>query len=186
MPRNEIIIHNLNRPTSELDETPFPERYLKLAMDIGQKSYAFAATKLGAYIPLPGTHITERLRAQMPANQAKIGAQYVGIAARLKQQATEELERAERRRSPRQEWETAEALRKEAAAMKVVGHGTIANAILAAETAPFVPDTVTLQTVNIARKVHTHPELLVPPGWLSEFEAVRAEELLHIVPTRIL
>jgi hypothetical protein len=187
MPQNMSLLKELSlRAPSNLSEALSPDRYFMMAANIGGRAFGLATTKFGIYIPKPGTHISDRLQAQMPANRARIGAQYVSIAAQLKREVIAKRQAAEGSRHPNQALEEAEELRKSAAAMTVVGHGTISRAILAAETEPLVPDSITLKTVNIAKRAHTHPELLIPTGWLSEFDAARAEQLMVAVPARVM
>ena len=119
-----------------------------------------------ARIPLvvPSQHIAERLRSEMPANQAKIGSQYVRIAGQMK--------RKELALNPEEidlrPW----------IAMKKWGHNLIVGALLTADTDPAVPVTIVEQTADIAVNAATDPSRLVPPGLISPFEAHRAASII--------
>lgn len=233
MSKNIQTIHTVNLRG---DGIPVQRSYLEQAAVVagGLGSRVFGL--LQNYVPIGG-HISDRLRAEMPMNEARIGAQYVGIAAKTRVERIAKLRSAvtrvglphdeiaeldasieqigigkkiaaksttlplevvdgmEKELVTRMEAVVREAdlptdefdvLKRNIRTYSIVGHGAIAQAMLDAETAAFVPDDITLKTVNIARKAHTQPELLVPPGWLSEFEAARAEEIMIEAPTRLI
>ncbi|MGH7241181.1 MAG: hypothetical protein ACREGB_02705 [Candidatus Saccharimonadales bacterium] len=167
-------------------ETLIPERYRRVALGLGQKTldFAYAYTQLG--FVEPSRRMAERIEARIPINEARIGAQYVVIATKLRRELlAKEMLLAKATRPEEELEQEVTRMAKSVAAMKVVGHGKITNAILGAETTPTVPDEVTFETVKIARRVDTQPRLLIPSGWISEIQAVQAEHLIEEVPTRI-
>lgn len=183
---NTGIFKELGSRVPMLGESLIPERYWRVASGLGQKTldFAYAYTQLG--FMEPSKHMAERIEARIPINEARIGAQYVTIAAKLRKDLLAKEMLLAKALRPEEELEReVNQMVKSVAAMKVVGHGKITNAILGAETAPTVPDEVTFETVKIARRVDTQPRLLVPSGWISEIQAVQAEHLIEEVPTRI-
>lgn len=106
-------------------------------------------------------HIAERLRAEQPANEAKVGAGLVEVAQRLKSKAGQSQSGATH------------------TALEWAGHKKISEAMLAAETDPDVPDHITRKVAEIAIQHGTEPARLAPDT-LSEFDAYRATNIMEL------
>lgn len=228
-----------------------PESYWGVAIGAGQK----ALSLFGAALALPGQQMheryldskahSERIQAEMPANEAKVGSEFLAIrdklminwVAELEEVAAESAyihveelkhelssvakvlvdEQSETNRIaalPADEREEAALARKEhvaglkeavadkshlpgrvlnrqllartqMAAMTVIGHGKIANALIATEESEvLVPDVVKAKTLEIAIGADTQPKLLVPRGWLNDSQATTAEYVMSTAPAQ--
>jgi hypothetical protein len=147
-----------------------PGSFIKNAFDAGQQSIIIGrrlgGVAAGAYTgrpPAEHPHITERLRAQQPLNDAQVGKQFVEIGDMFDpaQASTTEQERelAEKQKGYRR-----------------YGHSRIISILLQADADPIIEPTTVDAVAEIAHEVGTDPTRL--EDTFSEFEIERAKHIL--------
>jgi hypothetical protein len=147
-----------------------PGSFIRNAFDAGQQSIIMGRrlgnVAAGAYTgrpPAESPHITERLRAEQPLNDALVGRQFVEIGDMFDPATASTTE---------QERELAEKRR----GYLRYGHSKIVSILLQADADPAVEPATVDAVADIAHQMRTDPDRL--EDTFSEFEIERAKHIL--------